>query len=335
VDVRLVSKSIEAFVMAIEIYNKPTLCYRVEGFSFFICNAWELMLKAYLIKISGEETIYYSDNPERTISLENCVEKVFTNKKDPLRINLEKIIELRNTSTHFITNDYELIYAPLFQSCVLNLSNKLLEFFNIDISTVIPNNFLTLSINMHPFDTNEIRAKYPPAVSMKLLKTNDDIAALKKENTNPSFAIQINHEYYITKNQDKADCKFAISSDSDEKLKLLKVLKDPNETHKYKANGCVKEINRRIKRDKMPFESLSVDPVKKNIFNTYHFGLFTTYYQLKENQKYCYKYKPADDLNDNVMFSYSMAIIDFIYDEIKKDPENIIQNLKNCIKKIS
>ena len=43
---RLIEKSKEAFTMAIELYNKPTIKYRVEGFSMFICNAWELMLKA-------------------------------------------------------------------------------------------------------------------------------------------------------------------------------------------------------------------------------------------------------------------------------------------------
>lgn len=47
---KLLDKAKEAFVMAIEIYNKPTIRYRVEGFSFFICNAWELMLKARMIK---------------------------------------------------------------------------------------------------------------------------------------------------------------------------------------------------------------------------------------------------------------------------------------------
>ena len=47
----LVDKSIEAFIMGLEIYNKPTIRYRVEGFSFFICNAWELMLKYTLLLI--------------------------------------------------------------------------------------------------------------------------------------------------------------------------------------------------------------------------------------------------------------------------------------------
>ena len=59
---KLVGKSQEAFIVAIELYNKPTIKYRVEGFSFFICNAWELMLKAYLIKIKGNASIYYKDN---------------------------------------------------------------------------------------------------------------------------------------------------------------------------------------------------------------------------------------------------------------------------------
>ena len=46
---RLIDKSIEAFILGLEIYNKPTIRYRVEGFSFFIVNAWELMLKAEMI----------------------------------------------------------------------------------------------------------------------------------------------------------------------------------------------------------------------------------------------------------------------------------------------
>lgn len=47
---RLLEKSQEAFILAIELFNRPTIRYRVEGCAFFLCNAWELMLKAYLIK---------------------------------------------------------------------------------------------------------------------------------------------------------------------------------------------------------------------------------------------------------------------------------------------
>ena len=100
--------------------RKPTIKYRVEGFIFFICNAWELMLKAHMINKFGDNSIYYKDNPKRTITLESCIQKIFTNEKSPLHCNLLKIIELRNTSTHFITEEYEMIYIPLFLACVLN-----------------------------------------------------------------------------------------------------------------------------------------------------------------------------------------------------------------------
>lgn len=73
--VKLIDKAKEAFILAIEIYNKPTIKYRVESFSFLICNAWELMLKAHLLKRDGDTSIYFKDNPSRTLSLENCVKK--------------------------------------------------------------------------------------------------------------------------------------------------------------------------------------------------------------------------------------------------------------------
>ena len=66
---RLLDKSSEAFVLAIELYNRPSIKYRVEGFSFFICNAWELMLKAKLIADRGISAVYYRDNTDRTITL--------------------------------------------------------------------------------------------------------------------------------------------------------------------------------------------------------------------------------------------------------------------------
>ena len=51
--------------------------------------------------------------------------------------------------------------------------------------------------------------------------------------------------------------------------------------------------------------------------------------QVKENPKYCYKY----DRSTQTLFTYSEAAIELIVSEIKKDPEHIIQNLKNNIAK--
>ncbi len=51
---QLLGKSQEAFLLSLEIYNKPTIQYRLESFCFFFPNAWELMLKAYLLGKGNE-----------------------------------------------------------------------------------------------------------------------------------------------------------------------------------------------------------------------------------------------------------------------------------------
>lgn len=324
---RLVNKSIEAFILGIEIYNKPTIKYRVEGFSFFICNAWELLLKAYLVKCKGEDSIYYPDNPDRTLSLNNCIKKVFTNDKDPLRINLEKIIDLRNTSTHFITEEYEQIYVPLFQSCVLNYSNKLIDFFDIDISNYVPQNFLTLSININEITENSIKAKYPKQIADKILKATKDINRLSSEH-GPRFSISIVHDLHLTKNKKHASAEFRISKNAEDAAFIIKDIRDPKETHKYTASKCIKIVNKWIERDGLDFRGLSKVKGKENTFNKYHFGLFVDFYDLKSDIKYCYKY----DVHQQPSYTYSQATIDLIYSEIKKDPKRIIQHLKDRIK---
>lgn len=313
---KLIDKSKEAFMMSIEIYNKPSIKYRVEGFSFFICNAWELMLKAHMINNFGDESIYYKDNPNRTIALENCIKKIFTNNKDPLRKNLEKIIELRNTSTHFITEEYEMVYIPLFQAAVFNFIEKMQDFHNIDMTEIIPQNFLTLTVNLNSLDNDEIRAKYPKEIADKLIGVNSELSSIISENNN-RFAIRIDHHYYLTKDKNKATAIVGIDNKSDPKIQIVKELKDPNNTHKYTTKKCCIEISNRLKKLNTSLN-----------FNMYVFNLFCKYYDIKENQKLCYK----STIYEQPRYSYSLQTIDFIVDEIKKDPEHIIQNLKTTVK---
>lgn len=312
---KMLEKSQEAFIMSVEIYNKPTIKYRVEGFSFFICNSWELMLKAYIIKTIGDNAIYYKDNPNKTISLSECIKRVFTNDKDPLRINLEKIIELRDTSTHFITTEYEMVYIPLFQACLFNYNEKMQQFFNIDMTEIIPQNFLTLTTNMKSFNEPEIRAKYPEELSNKLINTYNSLSPLI-ESSNSGFAIRIEHYHYITKNKSEATELLHIDNNSADKVKVIKELKDPNLTHKYTMKKLNQEVTKKLNKFGI------------NIgFNRYHFQLFANYFDIKNNPKFCY----INRIGETPTYSYSIQAIDFIVDEFKKDP-NIINNLKNKLR---
>ena len=312
----LIEKSKEAFVMSVEIYNKPTIKYRVEGFSFFICNAWELMLKAHILKTSGNKALYYKDNPNKTISLSECIKKVFTNDKDPLRLNLEKIIELRDISTHFVTTEYEMLYISLFQACIFNYNEKMQQFHNIDISEIIPQNFLTLTTNMKSFNEPQIRAKYPEELANKIITAQRDLNTLIEKN-NSNFAIKIEHYHYITKNKNEATEILGIDNTSDNKIKVVKEIKDPNNTHKYTMKKLNQEVTKKLNK-------LGIDIT----FNRHHFQLFANYYDIKSNPKFCY----INTIGESPIYSYSLQAIDFIVEEFAKDPDNIIKNLKDKLK---
>lgn len=327
IDERLLDKAKEAFVMAIEIYNKPSIRYRLEGFSFFICNAWELMLKAHIIKKWGESEVYYKDKPDRTISLENCVQKVFTNEKSPLRQNLIKIIELRNTSTHFITEEYEMVYVPLLQACVFNFVDKMQDFHGVDMTEIIPENFITLSVRTRSLNETEIRGKYGSQISERLLRVQENLEPMIAQQ-NGSFAIRVEHLHYQTKRRDEATEIYYIDKDAQNPAVVIKELKDPNETHKYSAKKCIEEINKKLTR-------LGVVPVyngQPTTITQYHFGHFTTYFEMKQNTRFCYTHH----VYEQPSYSYSLQAIDFIVDEIKKAPDRILDDLKQkCSKKKS
>lgn len=316
---RLIDKAKEAFVMAIEIYNKPSINYRLEGFSFFICNAWELMLKAYMIKKFGEDSIYYKDKPNRTLSLENCVQKIFSNEKAPLRKNLEKIIELRNTSTHFITEEYEAVYIPLLQACVFNFVDKMNEFHDVDMTQVIPENFITLSVRLKSLNETEIRGKYSEQVAEKILSTQRTLDPMIEENNN-SFAIRVEHYHYATKKKSEATELYHIDKEATEGVRIIKELKDPNDTHKYSLKNCLAEVNRRIDRDGI----VLLFNGKQVALNNYHFKLMNDYFKIKENERFCFVYQ----VSSQPQYSYSQQAIDFIYEEIKKSPSTLLDDLK-------
>lgn len=313
---RLVEKSVEAFIMGLEIYNKPTIRYRIEGFSFFIVNAWELMLKAELL--NRGESIYFPDKPDRTLSVDNVIKKIYTDKNTRIRLNLEKIIELRNISTHYITEDYEVKYAPLFQACVLNFVNEIQRFHDEDITKHISQNFLTISARYEPLSNEQIKLKYSPEIAEKLIKQSNEIDVLSSEYNSEKFSINIRQNLYITKKKSEADFVVSISSDAETKITTVKELKDPSDTHKYSYKNVITVVQERLK--------------KKNIkigydrgFNQYVLGLIIDFYDIKQDSKYSYEHI----IGKQSYYTYTQQFIDFIVSEIEKNPVGFVESLKS------
>jgi Protein of unknown function (DUF3644) len=56
---RLLAKSVEAYLLALETINRLTVTYRIETFCALMCNAWELLLKAKILEDTGDRKAIY------------------------------------------------------------------------------------------------------------------------------------------------------------------------------------------------------------------------------------------------------------------------------------
>ncbi|WP_286356931.1 DUF3644 domain-containing protein [Faecalibaculum rodentium] len=315
----LISKSLESFILGLEIFNKPTIKYRVEGFSFFICNAWELMLKAELIKRGI--SIYYKGS-DRTLALSDTIKKIYTDEKTRIRLNLEEIIDLRNTSTHFVTEEYELKYIPLFQSNVFNFENEMKKRHGIDITDYLPENFLALTGHVKPLSDDEIRIKYPAEIAEKLIRKSAALEGMAEQYNSDTFSMSVKQNLYITKKRNEADFAVSIQNGTGTNVQIVKEMKDPANTHPYNFKEVIKLI-----KDEMSRKSLRID--NNTGFTSAVLAAFINFYHIKEDSKYAYMHQ----LGKTPQYSYSKRLVDFVIDEIAKNPENFYHSLKNAKKR--
>lgn len=320
----LADKSQEAFILAVELYNRPTIRYRVEGCAFFLCNAWELLLKAYLIREKGPDEIYYADKADRTLSLEECARKVFTNENDPLRKNLDRMIELRNTSTHFVVEEYEGIYAPILQACVENYDEKARDLLGIEVSDRIPENYLVLSVRRGSIDMDECRARYSPEVVSRMVTARSSVLSGEDETLNRRYAHTYVTELRMTKKGD-ADLTFRIDNSADQSVSLVSRLVDPRDKYPYRTKAVVGAVNKRLSKDGV---QLYAGGEPKDSFTTSDFQLFTKMYDMKSDQRYSTNTSMPGEAP---RYSYSQQTIDDIVSMLRAEPHTVLDSLKKKV----
>ena len=127
--------SIEAFILALETVNRPSVKYRMEAFCFLFCNAWELLMKAKILN-DGNKIFYRKKRkqPRRSLSLDDCLNCVFTSESNPIKLNIKTIHELRNNAIHLVIPFIPIDIMGLFQAGVLNYPQVLQDWFGISLS---------------------------------------------------------------------------------------------------------------------------------------------------------------------------------------------------------
>lgn len=229
----LLKKSEEAYLMSLEIINKPTINYRTEGFCFFICNAWELLLKAFLITKSKDiNVINYKNDQTRTIGLDECVQKVFTSTTDKTKNNISFIRNIRNKATHLILPEYDYILSPAFQRCLTNYN----KFFKKQFPNYKLNEKITPYIALinpgNDIDTSSLILN--PINLLTFEKIKKELAA--DENLGQTLRL------VATKKEIDADIKYTLVKSGGETATIINVPKDIEKTHPYTTTEVIKKI---------------------------------------------------------------------------------------------
>ena len=302
---RLVDKSIEAYVLALETINRLTIQYRLETFCYLFCNAWELLLKAKILADAGDpEAVFYKvrdGKPKRALSLKTSLDRLMPNRKDPIRRNIERVEELRDESVHLVISQIPSDLIRLFQAGMINYHKLLDEWFNQSLADRYPLGMMSLVYDLSPEQSDlsdlQLRRKLGYDAAEFLTKY---CAALKLEfdelQRPAEFSIGLEYRITLTKKQEDADTELSSGATDDDNTRIVQVAKDSSESHPYRQ----KEV---------------VDLVRAETqINPHDIQCINKVYGIKGRPEYFYRGKVAGSPGQ-----YSQAFVDWILREYRKD----------------
>lgn len=158
---RMVTKAQAAMTSAVEVYNRPSFAYREETFAILALNAWELLLKAKVVKEGGNKAraIWAFENKTlksgqkskkasviknrtgnpMTIGIKGCMNTLIEKKKPldaDIAANIEALTAIRDNATHYFSASPNLAKrtSELSGATVRNFVNVARDWFGLDFT---------------------------------------------------------------------------------------------------------------------------------------------------------------------------------------------------------
>jgi len=169
----ILESSIEASLLAVEIYNKPRISFRVEGYITNMIIAWTRLFHAYFHQTIGDKFYYKQPNSNRykiidgekkSWELKTCITK-YNDLPEAVKVNLEFFIKLRNKieHRHIDRDEIGILIFGECQSLLYNYENTLIDFFGEEYAL---NENLAYSLQF-----SRVRKKAQIEASKKLLSS--------------------------------------------------------------------------------------------------------------------------------------------------------------------
>lgn len=324
----MLSKSQESFLLAIELYNRPTLSLNIDSFCIFICNAWELLFKARLLS-QGKSIYFKSKDKNRTYDLSKLIKLNLTNDKDLVRVNLEIIVGLRNKATHLIIPEYASMFNDVFLAAVRNYTDKIEEYFQIKIGDKFKTDFLTLFIPT----TNDVNIlkKYGKTIHREFYNLNKYISSLLAEKAQENIIPQklaVTYDLRFKKVNAITDANLTITKVGKGGLPVAKIIEeiDPGTTHPFSNSKILNLVKKEIESTGITFTSY----VKSgsSIFTQDTLNLYIRAKKIKDDKSLAYPHS----IGKNINYTYSIKLVEKIIEDITNDSDIFVKLKKESQK---
>ena len=304
---RLLDKSLEAYLLALETINRLTIQYRLESFCYLFCNAWELLLKAKILDEKvDQEAIYYKTpiaKPKRTLSLRDCLKRIMPNAKDPIRRNIERIEELRDESVHLVIGQIPTDIMCLLQAGVINYHRNQNDWFRRSLSDRYPIGMLSIMYDREPgqwdLTDQRLQRQLGPAAAEFLSKYCADLRQEFKElQQSNEFSIGVEYRLALTKREDKADITLYSGGMDGEPTRIVEVPKDPSKSHPYRQKELLEQVGKTLQ------------------INSFDIQCVNKVYGIKKRSEFFYQGKVK-----NSPVQYSHAFVDWLVAKREQDDQ--------------
>ncbi len=197
--------SLDSCLLAVELYNRPRLPNRTEAFCIMMAHAWELLLKSLQVKQEDE------DAPLPHPRLLELVRRQWPDGRNPVRRNLECLVELRNQAMHFILRspDRHRDMARLFQANVLNYLQSYREIDAEGLLARLQPGFVALLVDVPETEPGVLKIRPGRDLQAELdsfwERFDQEERTFAEEGKAMEFAIPVEYRLVLTRNEREGD----------------------------------------------------------------------------------------------------------------------------------
>lgn len=242
-DERLV-RAREAMIVAVQVFNSPTLIFKTGMFAILANVAWTYLLHEHYTR----KSVKITDAEGKTWSLSFMLKRNDCPLSPGMKKNLNDLKEIRDAVEHNILGKADSKWLPLFQACCLNFDRKIRELFGDALSLqgelAFALQFSKLNFGQVCELQNHDIPEHIEALDARLREGMTD-----EELTDLDYQFRV---VYTLDSASKSRSHFQFlqpgSAEAKEVSNVLVKFRPADETHPYKPKAVCEEISRRTGR---------------------------------------------------------------------------------------